>query len=255
MVVCGGGAAAAAMCATLDGMIADPATLPLAATPPAPIARLRVRSLGLVPYAEALAQQRLLHAARLADAIEDTLLLLQHPHVLTLGRNTDAAHILVAEEDLRARGVSVERVERGGSVTYHGPGQLVAYPIIALRAHERNLRALVDNMEEVIRGTLAEFGLAGRRDSSDRGVWVGERKIASVGMAVRRWTVMHGMALNVDPDLSYFACINPCGHPGLEMTSMGRELGAAPPLAAVQAAFVRHFAAVFRREAPDCEAA
>lgn len=220
---------------------ADPSLL---AAEPAP---LLVRALGRVDYAEALAEQRRLQAARIAGEIPDTLLLLEHPHVYTLGRNSDPGHILMGEEFLRAHGATIEHNERGGEVTYHGPGQLMAYPIILLRPHERSLTKLVDRMEETIIRTLADFGLSGRPDPSDRGVWVGTRKIASIGMAVRRWVVMHGMALNVHPDLRYFTYINPCGHSDLMMTSMAVELGAAPDFAAVTAAFAGNFASIFAR--------
>lgn len=208
---------------------------------------MQVRSLGLVQYAEALAEQRRLHAARIAGEIPDTLLLLQHPHVYTLGRNSDPAHILHTERFLAAQGATVERNERGGEVTYHGPGQLVAYPIMLLREHERSLTTLVDRLEEAVIRTLGVFGIAARREPKQRGIWVAERKIASLGLAVRRWTTMHGVALNVDPDLRYFTYINPCGHPGLAMTSMALELGTAPEIGAVGAVLVRQFAAVFGR--------
>ena len=208
---------------------------------------LRVRYLGMISYEDALVEQRRLYAARLEDREPDTLLLLEHPHIFTLGRNSDAANILHGEEFLRARGASVVRVERGGEVTYHGPGQLVAYPVIRLRPEERSLTALVGGVEEAIIRTLADFGIAARRDPSDRGVWASDRKIASVGMSVRRWVVQHGMALNVDPDLSYFNLINPCGHAGLAMTSVAQELGRAPDLEQVGGVFARHFAALFVR--------
>jgi lipoate-protein ligase B len=207
--------------------------------------------MGLVPYAEALVEQRRVHAARVADEIDDTLLLLQHPHVYTLGRNSDPKHILMGESFLAARGATVERNERGGEVTYHGPGQLVAYPLIQLGQHERSLTLLVDRLEDAVIRTLGAFGIGGRRVQGERGVWVGARKIASLGLAVRRWTTMHGIALNVDPDLRYFTFINPCGHAGLAMTSMALELGAAPDLDAVATVFAQHFAELFGRAAED----
>jgi lipoate-protein ligase B len=211
---------------------------------------LHVRVLGRVAYADALEEQRRLQAARIAGQIPDTLLLLEHPHVYTLGRRSDPQHILMSEEFLRMHGATIERNERGGEVTYHGPGQLMAYPVILLRAHERSITGLVDRLEETIIRTLADFGIAARRDLSDRGVWVGTRKIASIGMALRRWVSMHGTALNVAPDLRYFTYINPCGHSDLTMTSMAAELGAAPDLPLVAGAFAHHFAAVFGRQGP-----
>jgi lipoic acid synthetase len=227
-------------------MVESPSPPSLPPNSPAHLA-LEVRHLGQVAYAEALAEQRRLQAARMADAIPDTLLLLEHPHVFTLGRNSDPQHLLAGDAFLRAQGATVERNERGGEVTYHGPGQLVGYPIILLRPHERSLTLLVDRLEETILRTLAAFQIEGRRAQGERGVWVRERKIASIGMAVRRWVVMHGMALNVQPDLRYFSFINPCGHPGLAMTSMALELGEAPHLHSVASVFAETFAATFGR--------
>jgi len=223
-------------------------------SPRSPIAvslPLAVRWLGRVPYATALAEQRRLHAARLAGTVSDTLLLLEHPPVYTLGRNSDPAAILRSESFLAQRGATVERSERGGGVTFHGPGQLVAYPIIGLGPEERSLRLLVERLEEVILATLAEFGLQGRRDGSDRGIWIGTRKVASIGLAARQWIVLHGIGLNVSTDLSYFTYIHSCGHAGLEMTSMAEERDAAPPVLDVAATFARHFAAIFGRTAVD----
>lgn len=211
-------------------------------------APLEVHLHGIVPYAEALDWQRRLHAARLAGEIPDTLLLMQHPPVYTLGRRSDPRHILMGDGFLRAQGATVERNERGGEVTFHGPGQLMAYPIIALREQERSLRALVDRMETALIDTLARYDLQGRPDPSDRGVWVGSRKIASIGMAVRRWVVMHGAGLNVSTDLRFFTYINPCGHSDLEMTTMAEERGAAPEIDAVARMFAQRFAAVFERD-------
>jgi lipoate-protein ligase B len=208
---------------------------------------LAVHPFRRVGYEVALAEQRLLHSARIAGEIPDTLLLMEHEPVYTLGRRSDPSHILMSDAFLEAQGATVVRNERGGEVTYHGPGQLMAYPIILLRTHERSLTLLVDRLEETVLGVLAEFNLRGRRSASDRGVWVEDRKIASVGMAVRRWVVMHGVGLNVNTDLRYFTYIDPCGHRGLQMTSMAQELGKELQMTVVADAFVRHFAAVFGR--------
>lgn len=235
------------VCYDTHTMSEVPAVAPIIAVPTGAQELLRVRYLGRISYDDALDEQRRLYAARLDGSEPDTLLLLEHPHIFTLGRNSDATNILYDEAFLRAQGAGVVRVERGGEVTYHGPGQLVAYPVIRLRPEERSLSALVGGVEEAIIRTLQDFGIAARRDPSDRGVWAGARKIASVGMSVRRWVVQHGMALNVDPDLRYFDFINPCGHAGLAMTSIRRELGSAPDLERVGAAFARHFAAQFAR--------
>ncbi|HEY8286077.1 MAG TPA: lipoyl(octanoyl) transferase LipB [Chloroflexota bacterium] len=220
-----------------------PATLDL--SPPS--VPLRVVRLGLVPYEEALIEQRRLHAARAEDQIPDTLIVLEHPHVYTLGRNSDPAHILVDEDTLRARSATVTRIERGGEVTYHGPGQLVAYPIIKLGPSERSIAGLVWRLEETIIRTVATWGVVARRDPSDRGVWAGSGKIASIGMSLRRWVVLHGMALNVAPNMNYFDYINPCGHPGMRMTSLAQELECRVDVSAVADAFTTQFCAVFGR--------
>ena len=208
---------------------------------------LVIRRLGLVPYVEAWELQKRMLAARIAGEAPDTLLLLEHPPVYTLGRNSQAEHILVSDQELARRGVSVERIERGGEVTYHGPGQLVAYPIIKLDGAERSVAGMVDNLEQAIIDTLGDYDIRGERLPDQRGVWARGCKIASVGLAVKRWVVMHGMALNVAMDLSYFTLINPCGHPETVMTSMEQLLGQAPPLDEVGTVFATHFARIFGR--------
>ena len=198
---------------------------------------LVIRRLGLVPYVEAWELQKRMLADRIAGEAPDTLLLLEHPPVYTLGRNSLAEHILVSDQELACRGASVERIERGGEVTYHGPGQLVAYPIIKLDGAERSVAGMVDNLEQAIIDTLGDYGIPGERLPDQRGVWTRGCKIASVGLSVKRWVVMHGMALNVAMDMSYFTLINPCGHPETVMTSMEQLLGQAPPLDAVGTVF------------------
>jgi lipoate-protein ligase B len=212
---------------------------------------LRVVRLETTTYEDALAEQRRLHRARILDETIDTLLLTEHPHVYTLGRNSDPRHILADDDTLRRRGAVVCRTERGGEVTYHGPGQLIAYPIIKLQPHERSIKLLVTRLEEAIIRTLGEWSVAARRDDSDRGVWVGDRKIASIGMSLRGWVAMHGMALNVRPDLSYFGHINPCGHQDLRMTSMALELERSVDVGQVGRAFARQFGIVFERTVID----
>ena len=214
-------------------------------------AYVHVVRLGTMTYEDALAEQRRLHRARVLDEVTDTLLLVEHPHVYTLGRNSDPRHILADDETLRRRGIGVCRTERGGEVTYHGPGQLIAYPIIKLQPPERSIKLLVTRMEEAIIRTLAEWSIAARRDDSDRGVWVGERKIASIGMSLRGWVVLHGMALNVRPDMSYFGHINPCGHQDLRMTSMAMEIDRPVDVRQVGRTFARQFSAVFERAPID----
>ena len=175
--------------------------------------------LGLVEYPQALALQEALVKQRCAGEGEDTLLLLEHPAVFTLGRGADERNLLTP------RGTPVYRVSRGGEVTFHGPGQLVGYPIFALTAHGRDVHAYLRTLEAVLIDVLAEYGLPAARKSGLTGVWLEDRKIASIGVGVRRWITYHGFALNVDPDLSYFADIVPCGLNGVRMTSMAEELG------------------------------
>ncbi len=208
---------------------------------------LHVSRRGLIPYAPAWDLQKRLAAALVAGTGGDTLLLLEHPPVYTLGRNSLAAHILAAPEEIARRGATVERNDRGGEVTFHGPGQLVAYPVIKLGPEERSISRLVDNLEQAIIDTLDDYDLLGDRLSDQRGVWTRGRKIASVGLSVKRWVVTHGMALNVAPDLSYFALINPCGHSETVMTSMKEELGHTPDFTGVGDRFARHFARHFNR--------
>lgn len=216
--------------------------------------------LGRVPYAEAEALQRRVRADVKSGSGPEHLLLLEHPHVYTLGRNADPADVLVPRAWLEAQGVEVHECDRGGQVTYHGPGQLVGYPIVNLDPDRRDLRRYVHDLQEVLIRTLADHGLDGqRRDGKDFiGIWVGDAKVASIGVHVSRWITTHGFALNVDTDLSYFRRIVPCGLTQVEMASF-RTLGAAtgaepPPLGAVAERVAHHFARVFDRElvlAPD----
>jgi lipoyl(octanoyl) transferase len=181
-------------------------------------AMLRTAWLGRVDYEQALNLQDALVAARHAETIGDILLLLEHPHVFTLGRGANEKFLLAPPPE-----VPVYRVSRGGQVTYHGPGQLIAYPILALEGAARDVHAYLRALEHVIVKTLASYGIdAGRREKLT-GVWVGPRKIASIGVGIRRWITLHGLALNVNSDLSFFDRIVPCGIEGCQMTSIGRE--------------------------------
>jgi lipoate-protein ligase B len=209
---------------------------------------LDVRWLGLVPYGPAWDLQRDLAAARLAGQVPDTLLLLEHPHVYTLGRASLEEHIIASREFLALRGATVERIDRGGEVTYHGPGQLVAYPIMLLEGEERHLDRLVWRLEQGIVDTLAGYGIAGERHHNQRGVWAGGGKIASIGMHVKRWVVTHGLGLNVAPCMEYFTYINPCGHAGATMTAMATLIAPCPSVEEVGRAFAGHFARHFDRD-------
>jgi lipoyl(octanoyl) transferase len=185
-------------------------------------------------------------AARHADEIHDTLVLVEHPEVITLGRSAKPENVL------DAGGLAVVPIERGGDATYHGPGQVVAYPILLLREDERDLHRYLRGLEESILRTLADFGLRGMRVAGSTGVWIGEqatpRKLASIGVAVRRWVTLHGLALNVNTDLAGFATINPCGFPASVMTSMVRESGGPIDIAAVKRALAEHLGQVLQRD-------
>ena len=184
---------------------------------------LEVRDLGVVPYGEALERQRALADERIQGRIPDTLLLLEHPPVVTLGRGTKDSSLPLDAEALRRRGVEVFEVERGGDVTYHGPGQLVGYPIIDLQQHKPDLHWYLRRLEDVIIESLASFGIAAGRREKYTGVWTRGRKIASIGIHVRQWVTWHGFALNVTTDLSPFSLLVPCGIPDVEMTSIEKE--------------------------------
>jgi len=203
---------------------------------------LEIARLGTVDYDSALALQDALVAARRDDLIGDTLLLLEHPHVFTLGRGADARYLLEARP-----GVAVFRVSRGGQVTYHGPGQLVGYPILKLQGRDRDIHLYLRQLEQTMIDALAKLGLAAERRAGLTGVWAGERKIGSIGVGLRRWITLHGFALNVCTDLEYFGAMVPCGIAGVEMTSVEREIGRAD-ISATAAAVEQSFAAAFGYE-------
>jgi lipoate-protein ligase B len=188
---------------------------------------------GRMGYREAWALQHALVAARQAGRIDDAVLFVEHPPVITIGRAGRAANILTPRECLAARGVEVFEIERGGDVTYHGPGQLVGYPIIDLRALDEDVVRYVRLLEAALIRSLEEFRIAASRVRGYPGVWVGDAKIAAIGVAVKRKVTMHGFALNVAPDLDHFALIDPCGL-GKPVTSMARVLGRAVSVREVQ---------------------
>lgn len=169
--------------------------------------------LGRMEYGRALAIQRRLHERRARGEIDDVLLTVEHDPVFTRGRNARETEFLVPPEVVQRRGIPVVDVERGGDVTYHGPGQIVAYPIVDLRDRGRNVEQYVRALEQAVIATLGSYGIAGSRRSGCPGVWVHEGKVASVGVYVKRWVTRHGLALNVDVDATHFAMIHPCGLP------------------------------------------
>jgi lipoate-protein ligase B len=184
-----------------------------------------VRRLGLVPYREAWALQQELAARRRAQAIPDTLVLLEHPHVYTIGRRGTRDHVYLSDAELEARGITCLEVDRGGDVTYHGPGQLVGYPILDL-GPQADVGAYLRTLEACLIETLGDFGIVGERLANYTGVWIqGQRKIAAIGVKVAQGITTHGFALNVNTDLSLFSHILPCGIPDKGVTSMERELG------------------------------
>lgn len=191
---------------------------------------LWVVRLGRMAFGEALELQREVARARITGAIpQDALLLVEHPPVVTLGRSTRAANLSTPRELLADRGVELYDIERGGDVTFHGPGQLVGYPIVDLKRHRRDLHWYLRQVEEVLIRALGSFGIASERSTGYTGVWTRGRKIASIGVHARDWVTWHGFALNVTTDLSYFQLIVPCGIPDVDMTSVQRELGIGTP--------------------------
>jgi len=215
---------------------------------------LTVRRLGLVQYADALELQRTLVDERKAGHGTDTLLLLQHPHVITLGVKLESArsHVVATSEALAERGVEVTETGRGGDVTYHGPGQLVGYPILDLRPDRQDVHRYVRDLEEVMIRVCADYGIESTRLPGWTGVWVdtarGPEKIGAIGVRLSRWITSHGFAFNVSTDLDYFGLIVPCGIADHGVTSLGALLGSPPPMDEVEEAFVGHFARVFERE-------
>ena len=178
-----------------------------------------------MPYSAALEMQRSAARARIAGGLdEDLLLLVEHPPVVTLGRSSKAQHLHASPALLAARGVELHEVERGGDVTFHGPGQLVGYPIIDLKRHKQDLHWYLRQVEAALIVALATFGIVGERSTGYTGVWTGGRKLASIGVHARDWVTWHGFALNVSTDLSYFDLVVPCGISAVEMTSVAREL-------------------------------
>ena len=204
------------------------------------------RDLGRLGYAEAFAMQRDFVERRKRGEIPDQLLILEHPHVITMGRNGCGEHLLAEPETLARAGIEFHHADRGGDVTYHGPGQIVGYPIVDLREWKRDVVAYVRALEQVLIGALAEFGLEAGRQAGATGVWTSQGKLAAIGVHISRWVTSHGFALNVDTDLNYFRYIVPCGL-SQPVTSL-RALGCQAPREEVGAAVARAFARAFDRE-------
>ncbi len=222
------------------------------ATVPSVVRNVEVRRLGVVDYAEAREMQRALVQARHEDRVPDLLLLLQHPPVITLGIKGDGgrSNILATEERLAALGVHVQEAGRGGDVTYHGPGQIVGYPIVSLRPDRLDVHRYVRDIEEVMIRVCADYGLAAGRIKGLTGTWLhadspAPEKIGAIGVRISRWITSHGFAFNVSTELDHFDLIVPCGLAGRGVTSLEKATGRRVPLREVEDAIVRHFAAVF----------
>jgi len=204
--------------------------------------------LGIIDYGKAWGLQHQLWSRRAEGALPDLLLFLEHPHVITLGRRGNRSHLVASSEVLEEMKIPLFHVERGGDVTYHGPGQIVVYPILDLKEYGYRLIRYVGQLEEVILGVLKDFGIKGRRDPLNRGVWVNGEKIASVGVAIKRWISFHGLSLNYETNLQYFELINPCGLEGKKMTSMGKILGIGISREQLVERIGFHFKQIFERD-------
>ena len=221
---------------TQNGSIPDPREIP-------------AYDLGRVPYRAALAFQHRAVETRARGESPDVLYFVEHEPVLTVGRGGHDENLKLPESEYLRRGIEVVPVERGGDVTYHGPGQIVGYPIVGLESLPggRDLHRYLRDLEEGILRVLGSYGLEGSRRPGYTGVWVGDRKVAAIGVAVRRWVTFHGFALNVNPDLAHFDLIHPCGIRGLGVASLESLLGKAPPRDEVVARLARSFSEVWER--------
>jgi lipoate-protein ligase B len=204
--------------------------------------------LGLIDYEKAWDLQHYLWSRRVEEELPDLLILLEHPHVITLGRRGNRSCLIVSPEVLEAMKIPIFHVERGGDITYHGPGQMVVYSILNLKVYGYRIVRHIDQLEEVILLVLRDFGIKGSRDPLNRGVWVDGEKIASVGVAIKQWVSFHGFALNYETDLKYFNLINPCGLKGKKMTSMAEILGKKISREELSDKIIFHFGKVFDRE-------
>ena len=210
---------------------------------------LEVRQLGVVPYPDALEMQHALVAERQAGRISDVLLVLEHPHVITVGvgAHRGRANVLASESELSSRGIELHEVSRGGNVTYHGPGQLVGYPVLDLKPDRCDVHRYVRDLEDVLIRTARSFRVSATRVAGLTGAWVGDQKLAAIGVRLSRWVTCHGFALNVDTDLDYFKLIHPCGLRHHGVTSLAALTGRRLSAADVVPVLVREFGSVFGR--------
>jgi len=207
-----------------------------------------ILDLGLIDYKTAWDLQRQLWSRRVEGELPDLLLLVEHPHVITLGRRGNRSHLIASPEVLEEMEIPIFHVERGGDVTYHGPGQLVVYPILNLKEYGYRLIRYVDQLEEVILRVLRDYGMEGRRDALNRGVWINGEKIASIGVTIKRWVSFHGFSLNYETDLEYFELVHPCGLLEKKMTSMTKILGEKISRQSLTERISFHFKEVFQRD-------
>jgi len=207
-----------------------------------------VIDIDLIEYRRTWDFQREVVAAKVKSDLPDILILVEHNPVITLGRRGNRQHILASPEVLTAEGIQIYHVERGGEVTYHGPGQIVGYPILNLRNWHRDVSWYLFNLEEVLIRTLGDFGIEGMRNRLNRGVWVRDSKIGSIGVAITRWVTYHGFSLNVSPNMDHYSLITPCGLEGIEITSLRKLLGKEPDHRRVRSSISRHFQQVFEME-------
>jgi lipoyl(octanoyl) transferase len=213
---------------------------------------LLITDLGLISYEDALAFQQRLVAARKANVIDDVLLFCEHPHVITLGRNANRSNLLASENVLRQKNVELHATNRGGDITYHGPGQIVGYPILNLDKIKRDVGWYVRTLEEAMIRATADFGITAYRVPGKTGIWVGaapsEEKLAAIGVHISRWVTSHGFAYNVSTDLRYFDLIVPCGIADRKATSLEKLLQRTVSLAEVKPRLAQHLAALFSRD-------
>jgi lipoyl(octanoyl) transferase len=206
-----------------------------------------ILNLDTVPYEEAFTLQKRLVALRSQGTICDTLILLEHPPVFTITRKATLKNILASQDELQERGISLCQTNRGGDITYHGPGQIVGYPIMNLKDRGKDLHQYIRNIEEIIINLLTDYGISAHRDKANPGVWIGDEKIAAIGIAVKSsWTTMHGFAFNVNPDLDHYSLIVPCGITNKGVTSLSKLLGNPIRMEEVREKLIHHYAQVFK---------
>lgn len=201
--------------------------------------------LGLIEYGEAYDIQKKLWSQKMDGRTADALLLLEHPPTFTIGKSGKLENLLLAREELTKEGMSLFFTNRGGDITYHGPGQLVVYPIIDLKNRGKDIHRYIHDLEEVVIRTLADLSIEARRDEKEVGVWMNNEKIAAIGVSVRKWVTLHGLALNVHPNLEHFSFINPCGILDRGVTSIAKVLSRNVPMEVVVKGLVNHFSEVF----------